>query len=49
MKFGMKWLINRLSGGDLFGRRVAAPADENQMPEAAVKAYREVFGQEATP
>jgi hypothetical protein len=49
VKFGMKWLINRLSGGYLFGRQVAAHADENQMPEEAVKEYREIFGPEATP
>jgi len=49
VKFGMKWLINRLSGGYLFGRRVQAHADETQMPEEAVKEYRELFGQAATP
>jgi hypothetical protein len=45
----MKWLINRLSGGYLFGRRVQAHADENQMPAESVKEYRELFGEEATP
>jgi Transposase domain (DUF772) len=49
VKFGLKWLLNRLSGGYLFGRRVAAHADENQMPQEAVKAYRQVFGAQATP
>jgi hypothetical protein len=49
VKFGMKWLINRLTGGYLFGRRVAARADENQMPQTAVQAYRQVFGPQATP
>jgi hypothetical protein len=49
VKFGMKWLINRLPGGYLFGRRVAARADENQMPQEAVKAYRQVVGAKATP
>ena len=49
VKFGMKWLLNRLPGGYLFGRRVAARADENQMPAEALKAYREVFGEKATP
>jgi hypothetical protein len=49
VKFGMKWLINRLPGGYLFGRRVAARADENQMPQEAVKEYRQVFGEQATP
>src|SRR5215510_9091671 len=49
VKVGMKWLINRLPGGYLFGRRVAARADETQMPAAALQAYRAVFGEKATP
>ena len=49
VKFGMKWLINRLAGGYLFGERVAARADENPMPQEAVKQYRQVFGPQATP
>lgn len=49
VKFGMKWLLHRLKGGYLFGRRVAAYADENQMPQEALKDYREVFGATATP
>jgi hypothetical protein len=49
VKFGMKWLLNRLPGGYLFGRRVGARADENQMPEEAVKDYRQVFAEKATP
>jgi hypothetical protein len=49
VKFGLNWLSNRLTGGYLFGRRVAARADENQMPQTAVQAYRQVFGTQATP
>jgi len=49
VKFGMKWLINRLPGGYVFGRRVQARADENQMPQEALKDYRKVFGEKATP
>ena len=49
VKFGMKWLINRLAGGYLFGERVAARADENKMPEAALQAYRHVFGAQPLP
>ncbi len=49
VKFGMKWLIHRLRGGYLFGGRVAARADENQMPQEALQAYRQVFGAKATP
>ena len=36
-------------GRFLFGERVAARADENKMPEAALQAYRHVFGAQATP
>jgi hypothetical protein len=49
VKFGLKWLINRLPGGYLFGRRVGARADENQMPQEALREYRQVFGAKATP
>ena len=49
VKFGMKWLLNRLPGGYLFGRRVAARADENQMPQEALKEYRQGFGAKAIP
>lgn len=49
VKFGMKWLINRLPGGYLFGQRVAPRADENKMPEEALRHYRKVFGKQATP
>lgn len=49
VKFGMKWLIHRLTGGYLFGHRVAPRADENQMPVESVKDYRELFGLQATP
>jgi hypothetical protein len=48
-KFGTKWLLNRLSGGYLFGRRVAARADENKLPEEAVQGSRQVLGAKAPP
>jgi len=49
VKFGLKWLINRVKGGYLFGQRVAPRADETQMPQEAVKEYRQVCGAKATP
>ncbi|MFN0085764.1 MAG: hypothetical protein ACKVX9_10280 [Blastocatellia bacterium] len=49
VKFGMKWLINRVKGGYVFGKRVEPRADENKMPEEGLKNYREVFGEKATP
>jgi hypothetical protein len=49
VKFGMKWLIHRLTGGYLFGHRVAPRADENQMPAESLKDYRALFGPQASP
>jgi hypothetical protein len=49
VQFGFKWVIHRIGGGYIFGKRVAATADENRMPLEAVKDYREVFGPEAKP
>ena len=48
-EFGLAYLISRLGGGYVFGERVAANADERQMPLKALAGYREIFGQEATP
>ena len=49
VKFGLKWLICRVRGGYLFGRRGEARADENTMPQEAGRDHRRVFGQQATP
>jgi hypothetical protein len=48
-EFGLAYLISRLGGGYVFGERVAANADERQMPLKALVGYRAIFGQEATP
>src|SRR5262245_57111141 len=49
VRLGMKWLMQRLRGGYLFGRRVAARASEDQMPLESLKDYRLLFGDHATP
>jgi hypothetical protein len=49
VQFGLKWLINRIPGGYIFGKVVQARADEKKMPLEALKNYREVFGAKATP
>jgi hypothetical protein len=49
VRFGMKWLLHRLRGGYLFGRRVAARASEDKMPLESLKDYRTLFGDSATP
>ena len=48
-EFGLAYLISRVGGGSLFGERIAANADERQMPLKALWGYRAIFGQEATP
>lgn len=47
--FGLKWLINRITGGYIFGKVVGARADERKRPLEALKNYREVFGEQASP
>jgi hypothetical protein len=49
VEFGLKWLINRIEGGYVFGRVVEARADEREMPIAAVKDYKRIFGAKAAP
>jgi hypothetical protein len=48
-EFGLAYLISRLGGGYVFGERIAANADERQMPLKALAGYRAIFGQQATP
>lgn len=48
-EFGLKWLINRIGGGYVFGKVVEARADEKKMPIEALEQYQEVFGEEAIP
>ena len=47
--FGLKWLLNRIEGGYVFGTVVGAQADERQLPLVALRQYRAVFGPRATP
>jgi len=47
--FGLKWLLNRITGGYIFGKVVDARGDERKMPLAALQNYREVFGEQASP
>lgn len=48
-EFGLAYLISRLGGGYVFGERIAAGADERQMPLRALAGYRVIFGAQATP
>ena len=48
-EFGLAYLLGRLGGGYLCGKRIAANADEKQMPLQALAESRAIFGQTATP
>jgi hypothetical protein len=48
-EFGLAYLLSRLGGGYVFGERIAANADERQMPLKALAGYRAIFAPEATP
>ena len=48
-EFGLAYLISRLGGGYVFGERIAANADERQMPLKALAGYRAIVGPKATP
>jgi hypothetical protein len=48
-EFGLKWLINRIGGGYVFGEVVEARANERKMPIKALDQYQEVFGEETIP
>jgi hypothetical protein len=49
LEFGLKWLINRIQGGYVFGEVVPRALSESRMPLRSLKKYREIFGQAATP
>lgn len=48
-QFGLKYLLNRIGGGYVFGTVVPAQANDKNMPLEALKQYRQVFGPKATP
>jgi hypothetical protein len=47
--FGLKWWINRSSGGYIVGKVVDARAAERQLPLAALPNYRAGLGAQASP
>jgi hypothetical protein len=49
VRFGFKWLIHRLRGGYVWGRRGAARANEYQMPLESLADYQALFGRRTTP
>lgn len=49
VEFGLPYLLSRLGGGYIFGTMIRGKVDETKMPVEALKGYRALFGQEATP
>ncbi len=49
VEFGLPYLLSRLGGGYIFGTMIGGKLDETKMPLEALKGYRAIFGQEATP
>lgn len=49
LEFGLKWLLNRITGGYVFGEVVSRRLSEALMPLLSLQKYREIFGQAATP
>jgi hypothetical protein len=49
VEFGLKWLVNRIKGGYVFGKVVHPHSDEKKMPMEGLNNYREVFGAKAVP
>ena len=49
LEFGLKWLLNRITGGYVFGEVVSRRLSEGLMPLLSLQKYREIFGQAATP
>ena len=49
LEFGLKWLLNRLKGGYVFGEVVSRRLAESLMPVLSLQKYRDIFGQTATP
>ncbi len=49
VEFGLRYLLNRIGGGYLFGTVVLASPDESKMPLLSLTCYREIFGQQAVP
>lgn len=49
VEFGLKYLINRIGGGYIFGSLVLGSVDETKMPDRCISGYQEIFGGESVP
>ncbi len=48
-EFGLKYLINRIGGGYIFGSLILGTVSETKMPGLSVSGYQEIFGEVAAP
>ena len=49
VEFGLRYLLNQIGGGYLFGSIVSSTLGESKMPLLALQSYRKIFGSQATP
>lgn len=49
VEFGLKYLINRIGGGYLFGSLLLSFPDESKMPLLSLAGYRKIFGEKSAP
>lgn len=49
VEFGLKYLVNRIGGGYIFGSLVLGSVGETKMPGLSLSGYQEMFGKEKVP
>jgi hypothetical protein len=49
VEFGLKYLINRIGGGYIFGSLVLGSVGETKMPGLSLSGYQQIFGEESVP
>ncbi len=49
VEFGLKYLINRIGGGYIFGSLVLGSVGETKMPDLSLSGYQKIFGEETVP
>jgi len=49
VEFGLKYLVNRIGGGYIFGSLVLGSVGETKMPGLALSGYQQIFGKETAP
>ena len=49
VEFGLKYLVNRIGGGYVFGSLVLGSVGETKMPGLSLSGYQQIFGKETVP